>query len=67
MAYTHDEKWPGQVHLYIGTLEHPEKFLPTAHVHSGEQIPWFEIEDALPRFAKLGDGEKPERHGPKKS
>jgi hypothetical protein len=67
MAYTHDEKWPGQVHLYLGTLEHPEKFVPTGHVHTGEQIPWFEVHDELPRFAKIGEGEKPAKHGPKKS
>jgi hypothetical protein len=53
------------VHLYLGTLEHPETFVPTAHVHTGEQLPWFDAHDDLPRFEKLGKGQKPARHGPK--
>ncbi len=66
MAYTNDDKWPGEVHLYLGTLEHPEKFVPTGHVHTGEQLPWFEIHDELPRFTKLSEQQKPARHGPKR-
>ena len=67
MAYTNDDKWPGEVHLYIGTLEHPEKFVPTGHVHAGEQLPWFEVQDELPRFEKLGGkSAKPARHGARK-
>jgi hypothetical protein len=65
MAYTNDARWPGEVHLYLGTLEHPETFVPTAHVHTGEQLPWFDAHDDLPRFEKLGKGQKPARHGPK--
>jgi hypothetical protein len=68
MAYTNDDKWPGEVHLYIGTLEHPEKFVPTGgHFQTSEQLPWFEIHDELPRFAGLSAQEKPGRHGPKRS
>ena len=67
MAYTNDAKWPGEVHLYLGTLEHPEKFVPTGHVHAGEQLPWFEVQDELPRFEKLGGkSAKPARHGARK-
>jgi hypothetical protein len=66
MAYTNDEKWPGQVHLYLGTLEHPEKVVPTGHVHTGEQLPWFEIHDDLPRFNAAGPPAKPVSHGPTK-
>ena len=66
MAYTDDNRWPGQVHLYAGTLEHPEKFTPSAHVNTSEQLPWFEVHDQLPRFEKMGEGAKPVRHGPKK-
>lgn len=66
MAYTNEEKWPGEVHLYLGTLEHPDTFVPSAHVHTGEQLPWFDAHDDLPRFEKLGRGHTPVRHGPKK-
>ena len=65
MAYTNDASWPGEVHLYLGTLEHPEKFGPTDHVHVNEQVPWFEVEDELPRFEKSSDSGQPARHGPK--
>ena len=65
MAYTNDASWPGEVHLYLGTLEHPEKFVPTGHVHINEQVPWFEVEDKLPRFEKSGESGQPARHGPK--
>jgi hypothetical protein len=54
------------VHLYLGSLEHPEKFVPTDHVHTGEQIPWFEVGDELPRFEKSRSGSKPMRLGPKR-
>jgi hypothetical protein len=66
MAYTNDDKWPGEVHLYLGTLDHPEKLVPTAHVNAGEQLPWFEVHDELPRFEKFARGAKPVRHGPPK-
>jgi hypothetical protein len=65
MAYTNDLMWPGEVHLYIGTLEQPEKFVPTGHVHTSEQLPWLEIHDELPRFERLAKDSKPARHGPK--
>jgi hypothetical protein len=65
MAYTNDSRWPGEVHLYIGTLANPGDFVPTAHVHSGEQLPWLEIQDELPRVERTGKGQKPARHGPK--
>lgn len=67
MAYTNDGKWPGQVHLYLGTLEHPEAFIPACHVNCDEQIPWFEVADALARYAKqASEGAKPLRKGPAK-
>lgn len=66
MAYTNDEKSPGHVHLYIGTLEHPETFVPAAHVHASEQLSWFEVDDALPRFSAWAKEAKPSRVGPRK-
>ncbi len=47
-------KWPGEVHLYVGTLSDPAAFVPTGHVHVAERVPWFEIDDTLPRH--LGSG-----------
>ena len=65
MAYTNDAEWPGAVFLYCGTLEHPEAFIPTDHTYVGEQVPWFEIDDTLPRYDQGAKDTKPARHGPK--
>ncbi len=66
MAYTRDKEFPGEVHLYLGTLEDPTMLVPTGHVHTGEQLPWFEVKDELPRFNKRAKGASPVRHGAKK-
>jgi len=54
LNYT-SERWPGEVHLYISTLDRPEAFEPAAHVHVGEQLPWLHLDDGLPRFQTTGD------------
>lgn len=64
MAYAAD-RYPGEVHLYIGTLDNPAGFMPKGHVHTSEQLPWFEVHDDLPRFGGIGTGQKPIRKGPK--
>lgn len=72
MAYVAD-RFPGEVHLYIGTLENPDKFVPRGHVHVGEQLPWFEVSDDLPRYegsssklsVPLRRGPRPVGHGDK--
>jgi hypothetical protein len=35
--------------IHISTLDHPEDFPPTEHVFLGDAIPWFEVNDDLPR------------------
>jgi hypothetical protein len=65
MAFTDDQRFPGEVHLFIGSLEHPEAFKPTLHGYCDEKIPWFEVHDDLPRYGKLaGKGVTPLRRGP---
>lgn len=49
LAYEAD-KFPGEVHLLIGTLDDPNSFRPQFHVHCAERIPWFEIRDGLARY-----------------
>ncbi len=53
MTYTSDRST--QVDIYAGTLDEPAAIAPTYHVFVEEQLPWFEIADALPRFAKGSD------------
>ena len=49
IAYEAD-RFPGEIHLYLCTLDTPEAFTPQAHVHVGEQIPWLHIADGLRRY-----------------
>jgi len=61
------ERWPGEVHLFHGTLSDPTQWPPTGHAHVSEQLPWFEVADNLPRFAQTaGRGAKPVASGPRR-
>ncbi len=65
IAFASDQAFPGETHLYIGTLDDPNGRAPTFHVHTGEQLHWFEILDDLSRYEESGQGSKPVGHGPK--
>ena len=47
------------VGILVGTLDHPEHFPPQKYSgnHSGveSQVPWFQIEDGLPRWKTVDD------------
>jgi len=48
---TYEASWcEEEIHLYISTFDNPEIFTPDRHVFFKERIPWFEINDHLPRF-----------------
>jgi hypothetical protein len=65
MAYT-GERWPGEVHLFHGTLEDPTLWPPTGHSYVSEQLPWFEVSDHLPRYEIVRKkGVEPIRTGPR--
>jgi hypothetical protein len=64
IAYEAAERLPGEIHLFHGTLDELDRLTPTAHVHAGEQVAWFEVHDDLPRYAKGGRGTSPTHHGP---
>ncbi|MGA8261630.1 MAG: GFA family protein [Arenicellales bacterium] len=49
LAYE-SERFPGELHLFLGTLDDPNRFRPEFHVHCSERIPWFEVRDTLPRY-----------------
>lgn len=49
VAYEAD-RFAGEVHLFLGTLDDPNQFRPQFHVHCSERIPWFEVRDSLPRY-----------------
>ncbi len=51
-------RFPGEIHLYIGTLTDPAVFIPTSHVHVTERLPWFDVRDALPRHDHSGSSSR---------
>jgi hypothetical protein len=50
------DRFPGEIHLYVCTLDEPERFVPTFHVFYEERVPWLEIHDDLPRHARTSSG-----------
>ena len=54
-----NEIWPDETHLYAATLNDPELFEPTAHVHWEEKVSWLEISDNLPKHPGSGDTTDP--------
>lgn len=46
-------KIANEIHLYIGTLENPDKYQPQFHVFCKERLPWLTISDNTPRYDTL--------------
>lgn len=46
------DRYPGEVHINIGALDHPEAFVPKVHVWTEEALPWLHIGDNAPRHAR---------------
>lgn len=61
------ESLPDEIHLYVTALDNPEALCPRGHVHTGEQLSWFEVDDDLPRFKAAGTGNVPDHRGPRRS
>jgi hypothetical protein len=49
------DRFPGETHLYLGTLDHPERLQAQFHVFHAERVPWFHIDDDLPRYPGTSD------------
>jgi hypothetical protein len=64
LAYETDER-PDQIDLYVCSLAEPATVVPQAHVHAQEQLPWFEILDDLPRYARSSRADAPIGYGPR--
>ncbi len=43
----------GEIYLYLGIFDKPEKLRPQFHVFNQERIPWLNIDDDLPRDEDL--------------
>lgn len=47
------DKFPNEIHLYLCTLDEPERYVPQFHVFYSERVPWFEVADNLPRHLRV--------------
>ena len=46
------DKFPGEIHLYLCTLDDPGRFVAQFHVFYAERVRWFEVSDDLPRHLR---------------
>ncbi len=44
-----DERLEGQIFLMLGAMDHPQNYPPSVHGYVSEQLPFFHIDDGLPR------------------
>ena len=44
------DRFAGETHLYVCTLDDPSAVSPTMHVHVGEQLAWLHLNDGLLRY-----------------
>lgn len=50
------ERYPGEIHLYLSTLDETQRYEPQFHVYFAERVPWFEVVDDLPRYLTTSSG-----------
>lgn len=53
------EGWPDEIHLHAATLDDPARFVPRAHYHRAERLPWLTIADDLPRYPGSAEAGEP--------
>lgn len=58
IAYEAD-RFPGEIHLYVCTLDGPAAVTPIEHVHAGEQLSWLHLDDGLPRYRASSSAAEP--------
>nr|NIV31130.1 GFA family protein [Anaerolineae bacterium] len=51
------ERWPGEVHIFVATLDDPEALRPQVHVNVAEKLAWISLDDGLPQKAGFADGD----------
>ena len=58
------DQLPDEVHIYAASLDEPMDVDPSRHVFVEEQLPWFEVQDQLPRYGVGSKGAEPLSIGP---
>lgn len=49
LAYK-DERLPGQIFMMLGAMDAPENYPPSVHGYISEALPFFHLDDDLPRM-----------------
>ncbi len=49
------DRWPGELHLFVTTMNDPGAFIPDRHTYVGERIPWMHLADDLPQYQTTSD------------
>jgi hypothetical protein len=42
-------RWPGELHLVLANFLDPVDRAPQAHVYYDTHVPWYQVDDALPK------------------
>lgn len=37
-------RWPGEIHIHLGSLDQPERLEPSGHAFASERVPWLRID-----------------------
>ena len=45
-----DERLPGEVYVCVGVFDEPGRFEPLVHGYHSSRLPWFDVQDRLPRL-----------------
>ena len=53
MAYSAD-RFPGETHFYAASMDDPEAYAPTDHVHVAERLSWIHLADGLREYEGSG-------------
>ena len=54
------ERWGGEMHLFVGMFDDPNKFTPSSHVYTSEQLSFIHLDDDLPRVGDPTASPQPE-------
>ena len=49
------ERFPGEVHITVGSLDNADVMKPQSHVFTQEKIAWLHLDDDLPKHAATGN------------
>jgi len=58
------KRFPGEVHFYVGVMDQPDGYQPTAHVYFSEHLSWFDTRDNLVRYERTARLEPPSSPSP---